>query len=74
MDARRRAALEDAHLHLLQADLELKRAIAQGLPVDDLVRAAQRCMHTLTADLARMTAEGDGPVAEVIELRPRGGR
>ncbi len=74
MDAMDREALERAHLHALQADLELKRAIAGGLPVDADVARAQAFLRALTQRLAARLDATDGAPAQVIPFPPRGAR
>ena len=69
-----REALERAHLHALQADLELKRAIAGGLPVTADVARAQETVRALTRRLAARLAETDAAPAQVIPFPPRGAR
>lgn len=75
MDARRRAALEEAHLHLLQADLQLKRAIARGeVAPTPVVRAAQDTIRAAAQKFSALLAETDAPPAQVIPFPPRGAR
>lgn len=52
--------LERAELELLNADLMVKRAIVQGLAVDDDVRRAQAAMRDASRRIAAKLATNDG--------------
>lgn len=70
---RDREGLERAQVHVLQADLELKRAIARGevSASDEGVRRAQATMRQLSRHLAAKIAASDAPVARVLLFPPR---
>jgi hypothetical protein len=70
---RRRHALERVQLRILDAQLELRRAVARGdlAASDEDVRSTSKTLQDLARRLGDAGRDGDDALAKVITLAPR---